>query len=108
MVFGKVASNIQKATQKDGYYSLCVIQTPQVVYPADWRHYRNLVAAIIAPPFNFIAEALPNDMVVIELSEGKTYHEIIGIWKANHKKVKKMRKKTNRDGGQSIITNQSS
>ena len=58
--------------------------------------------------FNFIATAWPNNMVVIELSESKLHHEIIGIWKANYKKVKKMRKKTNRDGGQSIITNQQS
>jgi len=54
--------------------------------------------------FNFIAYAEKNNVVVVELAEEKRRYEIVGFFRINNYKLNKMRKKTNRDGGQSIIT----
>ncbi|MDR1998043.1 MAG: hypothetical protein LBQ83_06945 [Candidatus Margulisbacteria bacterium] len=56
--------------------------------------------------FNFIARAENNTVVVIELADTKKEYEIVGFFKINNRKLNIMRKKTYRDGGQSIITDQ--
>jgi len=54
--------------------------------------------------FNLIAYAEKNNVVVVELAEAKATYEVVGFFRINDRKLNKMRKKTNRDGGQSIIT----
>jgi len=58
--------------------------------------------------FNFVGKAGKNNVVVTELSEHKDNYEIVSFFKVKDKHLERMRQKTRRDGGQSIITGQQS